>query len=344
MEIRAARRPQAPLSADEQHIYIENVEARLIAARLPELRKPAAATPSPTPSPGDATTPYEASPTKALTTEDVRPLIAFDFDTNLRVENKAVLSRDTIFLAIPNGSYLGVPKIGDASLGNTELYRYVGDSRYSAERGYSDTAAYLPTEDSHLYAVAIDTGKVLWRYIPGRPILRRPIAVDVDNGGVVEKDLYITAAGKGMARLNRDTGEPLWKISHDDYSPEADRFLAVNPKFVYVTDGAGGLLILDRKNGAVLSRYDIRDYAFPIVNADTDRIYLAANNGLIVCLHDKDYAQPLGYRKIVAAPVGKSLKERIQEVKDTLAKPITDPGGEKMLFRTTGTRSPSSTA
>ena len=267
-----------------------------------------AATPSPTSSPGDEKKPDEAAPAKALTAEDVRPLIAFDFDTNLRVESKAVLSRDTVFLAIPNGSYLAVPKIGDASLGNTELYRYAGDSRFSATRGYSDTAAYLPTEDSHLYAVDIDSGKVLWRYIPGRPVIRKPIAVDVNDGGAVEKDLYVTASGKGLARLNRDTGEPVWKIGHDDFAPEADRFIAVNPKFVYATDGRGRLLVLDRKNGAVLSHYDIRDYAFPISNADTDRIYLAANNGLIVCLHDKDYPQPLGYRRVVAAPVGKSLK------------------------------------
>ena len=323
----------APLSADERHIYIENVEARLIAARLPEMSKPAAATPSPTPSTEGEKKPDEAAPAKDLTAEDVRPLIAFDFDTNLRVESKAVLSRDTVFLAIPNGSYLAVPKIGDASLGNTELYRYAGDSRFSATRGYSDTAAYLPTEDSHFYAVDIDSGKVLWRYIPGRPVIRKPIAVDVNDGGAVEKDLYVTASGKGLARLNRDTGEPVWKIGRDDFAPEADRFIAVNPKFVYVTDGRGRLLVLDRKNGAVLSHYDIRDYAFPISNADTDRIYLAANNGLIVCLHDKDYPQPLGYRRVVAAPVGKSLKERIQEVKDLLAKPITDPGGDMMLFK-----------
>jgi len=45
------------------------------------------------------------------------------------------------------------------------------------------------------------------------------------------------------------------------------------------------------------SRYDIRDFVFPVVNGATDRIYLASNNGLIVCLHDKDYAQALLYHK-----------------------------------------------
>ena len=329
----------APLSADDQKVYLSNVEARLIALRLPESGPAAPEIPPPTPSAGDDKKPDQAAPAPttppvpAVAPGDAHPVIAWDFDTNLRVENKAVLSRDTILMVIPNGAYLGVPKVGDAALGNSELYHYVGDSRYSAPRGYSDTAAYLATEDSHLYAVGIDSGKVLWRYFPGRPITRQPIAVDVDDGAVMDRDLYVTAVDKGMARLNRETGEPIWKIRRDDYSPEADRFVAANPKFVYATDGTGKLLILDRKNGAVLSRYDVRDYAFPVVNADSDRLYLAANNGLIVCLHDKDYAQALAYRRVVAPAAEKSLKERIKDLTDKLAKPISDPGGEMTTFK-----------
>jgi outer membrane protein assembly factor BamB len=322
----------APLSADEHQLYVENVEARLIAARIPETGKPAAS-PGLTPPPAGDHQPYEVKQGASLTPEDVRPFIAFDFDTNKRVESKAVLGKSTVFLAIPDGTYLGVPKVGDPYLGNTELYHYAGDSRFSAPPGASEDAAYLATQDSHLYAVAVDSGKVLWRYITGRPVTRTPVAVDVGEGAEVDHDLYVTAEGKGLARLNRDTGEPLWAIGRGDYQPRADRVLGVNPKFVYATDGAGRMLALDRKNGAVLSGYDVHDYAFPVVNNQTDRIYLAANNGLIVCLHDKDYPQPLAYHRAAAPPSEKPLAERVQEAKDKLAKPITDPGGEKVPFK-----------
>jgi outer membrane protein assembly factor BamB len=259
--------------------------------------------------------------------EDVRAFFAWDYSTNERVEYKASIGKNTVFMAIPNGTYLGLPKkSGDAYGGNQETYRYVGDSRFTAPPSQSDDAVFLATEDAHLYAISIDSGKELWRYVPGRPVRQPPVAVDVSDGPAVDKDLYVTARGKGLARLNRDTGEPLWKIRQDDFNPQADRILAVNPKFVYATDGGGGMLVLDRKNGRQLSRYDIRNFVFPVVNGATDRIYLASNDGLVVCLRDKDYTRPLVYHKeILRLPVEKSLKERIQEVTDKLAKPISEP-------------------
>ena len=47
----------------------------------------------------------------------------------------------------------------------------------------------------------------------------------------------------------------------------------------------------------------MRDFVYPVPNEITDRLYLAAHNGLIVCLHDRDYATPLRHRKI-AEPTG----------------------------------------
>jgi outer membrane protein assembly factor BamB len=258
--------------------------------------------------------------------DDVRAFFAWDYSTNQRVENKALIGKNVIFLAIPNGTYLGLPKVsGDPSGGNQESYRYIGDSPFTTAPSQSEDAAYLATQDAQLYAVGIDTGKVLWRYVPGRPVRRPPVPVDV-SGAAADRDLYVSAESKGLARLNRDTGEPDWNIRQSDFNSDADRLLAVNPKFVYATDGGGRMLVLDRKNGRQLSRYDIRDFVFPVVNGSSDRIYLASNDGLIVCLRDKDYIQPLLYQKEAPrAPAEKPLKERIAEVTAKLAMPISEP-------------------
>jgi outer membrane protein assembly factor BamB len=367
----------APPALDDAQTYLNTVQARVLAFHLPSISAIEEATPKP--SAGEekkeGTTEKKdengekkeenadkkeekkeekpvkkeaAAPVGQLTythakvvAEDVRAFFAWDYSTNERVEYKTLASKNSVFMAIPNGTYLALPKVsGDPFGGNQEIYRYTGDSPFSTTPSQSEDAAFLATADAHLYAVEIDSGKVLWRYIPGRAVRRSPLAVDVGDGPAVERDLYVTAEGKGLARLNRETGEPLWNIRQTDFNPEADRILAVNPKFVYATDGGGRMLVLDRKNGRQLSRYDIRDYVFPVVNGATDRIYLAANNGLIVCLHDKDYAQALLYHKEAPKPPAeKPLQERIQELTDKLAKPISEPeAANPMTFKAYRTR------
>lgn len=87
-------------------------------------------------------------------------------------------------------------------------------------------------------------------------------------------------------------GRELWR------NRDGDRVLAVNPKFVYVNDRQGRTLILDRKRGLKLSFLDAREYVVPVINELTDRLYLAANDGLIVCLHDKEYSSPVEMKSI----------------------------------------------
>jgi hypothetical protein len=59
------------------------------------------------------------------------------------------------------------------------------------------------------------------------------------------------------------------------------------------------LLVLDRSRGTQLAAYDAaRDFVVPIINDMTDRIYLASNDGLFTCLHDRDYSTPLQMKTV----------------------------------------------
>jgi hypothetical protein len=132
-------------------------------------------------------------------------------------------------------------------------------------------------------------GKVTWHYVSGTPILRKP--------EVNDEDVFIAPKRPNLARVNRETGERIWT------NQKADRFIAANKKFVYAADPNGRLLVLDKRYGTVLSTLDTRDFVVPVSNELTDRIYLAANNGLLVCLHDKEYPKPL-VMKHVKGPEG----------------------------------------
>ncbi len=117
--------------------------------------------------------------------------------------------------------------------------------------------------------------------------------------------MYQAIDRSGLYRLRRTDGEEAW------LNRDAARFLASNMKFVYAADPQNRLLVIDRERGTTLSTYDgTRDFVFPVHNEWTDRLYLAANNGLIVCLHDRGNDTP---EEMKAPP-----KER---------KPLPPPGG-----------------
>jgi hypothetical protein len=161
----------------------------------------------------------------------------------------------------------------------------------------------------------VDTtrGKLSWRYTTGTPVSRPP--------AVLEEDVFVTSEREGMARLDRATGEPVWKVPVGRQlfanNSQADQFLAASKRFVYATDSTDErLLIVDRRRGVTLGSFNKRDFRYPVVNYVTDRIYLAANDGTIVCLHDREQTEPLRHRKKLedaAASIQKLLDMEIEE-------------------------------
>src|SRR5581483_6023232 len=102
----------------------------------------------------------------------------------------------------------------------------------------------------------------------------------------------------GVVCLDRTSGEILWRT--DD---TADRVIAANHEFLYVRDRQGRFLVYDAKRAtdpahrrtAPLSGLDLSEFNVNIVNTASDRVYLAADNGLIVCMRDMSpkYAAPV---------------------------------------------------
>jgi hypothetical protein len=115
---------------------------------------------------------------------------------------------------------------------------------------------------------------------------------------------------------------------------QAQRFLASNPKFVYAVDAQGNLLVLDRASGAQLARYTgVRDFLTPISNELTDRIYLASNDGLLLCLRDKDYVRPVRAKNVQemkpTVPDKKAAADKKPAADKAPAKPATMKPKEK---------------
>lgn len=221
-----------------------------------------------------------------------QPQFVFDHRSFGRLEQTPLLAHHLIVAAGADGTYFAIRKY------ERKLeYEFQADAPQSAPLAQYGTIAYMASQDFNVYAVDMLAGRIVWRFTGGGPILRQPIVMD--------EDIYVTPERIGLYRLDRATGEQRWR------HPEAMRFLAANRKYVYAADRAGRLLVLDRERGTELVSFDpVRDYVVPIANEVTDRLYLAANDGLVVCLHDRDYVRPLDNRRGEQRPAEEPIRPR----------------------------------
>jgi outer membrane protein assembly factor BamB len=294
--------PSAPPTADLDFFYVPIVTGRMNVYQLPKLTEPDAvpeagrqAGPSPTPAPAregpmggvagkgsyaaTAIGPRSAAGQAGLAlAEGIGMRLLWDYSAGSRIEQTPLLARDLVIVAAGDGNVVVLHK-----LERQVVYRFPMDAPVSGPPAQYGDVIYLPGRDSNLYALETELGRLRWRFTAGGSILQQP-AVTVD-------DVFVAPERAGLSRVQRSTGEPIWRSS------PAARFLAANKKFVYAFDRTGNLLVIDYARGTVLSAYDAHEFVIPVTNDQTDRLYLAANHGLLVCLHDRDYPAPITNRR-----------------------------------------------
>jgi outer membrane protein assembly factor BamB len=149
--------------------------------------------------------------------------------------------------------------------------------------------AYFACVDGAIYSVDLVAGKVQWQY-PAPSSLRQPMVV-------TDKGVFVTMHQRGLVMINRLTGNAAW------IQPDAHSVVAVNKSFVYANDRLGRMLVLDQATGVVLTQVDMSKYNVPFVNDCNDRIILAANDGSVICLHDRGQPVPLTHEgPIIVVP------------------------------------------
>jgi outer membrane protein assembly factor BamB len=174
---------------------------------------------------------------------------------------------------------------------NRSLYSLTRDKhnlKFQLETGAPVTAPlahrpgtiYLATEDYKLYAVNGDNGRLRWEpYVTGMPISRAPHPV----GDVI----YLFPDRGGMHAVSVEDGRQLW------WRPDPTDFVAASHERLYVSDVAGHLIVMDRRDGAPLGVLPLRDFPIRFANARTDRLYLATTSGLVIALREQQLQFPL---------------------------------------------------
>jgi outer membrane protein assembly factor BamB len=139
--------------------------------------------------------------------------------------------------------------------------------------------AFLVTADATVQAVDLLTGAVRWRSALGSRVLEAPLATT--------DALFVVTESSGLVRIDLESGAKSW------IQPDAKHVAAVNPRFVYANDRVNRLLVLSRAAGVELGQADFADFNVGITNDETDRLILAANNGLVVALRDRHFPTPV---------------------------------------------------
>ncbi len=236
------------------------------------------------------------------TTVDVsnpKPVLAWEYESRLPL-NMLPLQNDVgVLFPASVGTVIGLKKYPANNFSSNELFRYSTNTALSAPASRFDDTVFLGGSNGEVYAMSLNpTGQTRWRFSLGSSVQRMPLSIDIPvSNERYDKDVYAIGSRDGLYRIDRESGESRWQDRGNVKSvADVSYFLSANRKFVYALDRVGRLLVIDRGRGGVLSRYDFRDFVVPVANDWTDRIYLAANNGLIICMHDKEYTLPPNYR------------------------------------------------
>lgn len=106
---------------------------------------------------------------------------------------------------------------------------------------------YFGSFDHTLYAVAIDKGKIQWKFKTRWHIAHEPT--------VLGEDVYCCSEDRSVYALNAQTGKELWKFS----AGEIVTALAVTDDIVCFGIWAGQIIALDRKSGQERWRFETED-------------------------------------------------------------------------------------
>lgn len=210
--------------------------------------------------------------------------VVWYYQTNGPISTPAVLLDDKIVCASQDGKvYIFQPS------SRKPMVRPMPDKPVSAPMAVWGRTVLLPSADFYVNAVDVRTGDTLWRYSSGNEILR-PLSI-IDN------DIFVTPEDSGMHVLDAENGS-VRKWWH----PRAYQFVTASKARVYAADKYGQLLILDRGTGRQLDAWETQQFDFRVRNESTDRLFLVTKAGLVVCLHEKQYKEPLMHEQVQPPP------------------------------------------
>lgn len=135
---------------------------------------------------------------------------------------------------------------------------------------------YAASLDGFVYCVDQEQGRLLWEVTTGSGITQSPVPIG--------NFLYVVSLTNQLFKIESDSGrfsenwdEPIGGISH---------FLSATTKSIFALDVKNHLLVIDKSSGKFTGSVAIGTIDRVLTNYQTDRIYLASDDGQIECVRE----------------------------------------------------------
>ena len=181
----------------------------------------------------------------------------------------------------------------------------------AASEEASDSAIiFAPSQDGFLHAIREQSGTSMWRFSTGEPVVKA--------AAPISDKVYVTTQLGGMYCLAVQTGQQLW------WAPGIMKFLAASKDRVYAEDTKGDIVVLHAQSGGRLDVIPAAGLAIKMMNLQNDRLFLAADSGLVQCLHEIELEQPILHRPKPAPKVEEPKAKSKTPAKTEQPKPAAD--------------------
>jgi hypothetical protein len=168
-------------------------------------------------------------------------------------------------------------------------FQFETDQPLGAPIGQLGNQIVVATKDLKVYSLNAETGALKWEVLMGLNVRQTP--------RIIDEHVFVCAEGAGMRCLASNDGHEVWS------NRQAVRFLAATPAVVYASGYVDELLLLNRSNGKQVGAIPLRGYPIRIANDRTDRILLASDRGLVLCLRERERDYPLFHKQPEKRPV-----------------------------------------
>lgn len=160
------------------------------------------------------------------------------------------------------------------------VFQFECDAKIMTPLGRNEKSILLAAENSRMFCLDQDNGQFRWAFTSAYPIRQQP--------RFFGSRVYVTPESVGTFALNADSGAQMWEFPQ----AQARRVLMVGQNRLYAVNAQNEIVILEASDGKVIGKLSYRHFTKSPTNDRTDRMFLATQDGLLVCLKERGSAIP----------------------------------------------------